>query len=40
VPFAALWRMEEALKAFGLANLGTGIFLLGFMPTAGRNDTY
>lgn len=33
-PFSALWRMEEILKAFALANLGTGNFLLGFIPIA------
>lgn len=40
MPFSALWQKEEILKAFGLANLGVGKFLLGFMLIAGRNGMY
>lgn len=35
-PFPALWRMEEILKAFGLANLVIGNILPGFILTAGK----
>lgn len=31
MPFSALWQKEEILKAFGLANLGVGNFLLGWL---------
>lgn len=35
-PFPALWRMQEILKAFGLANLVIGNILPGFILTAGK----
>lgn len=36
-PSPALWRMEEILKAFGLANLVIGNILPGFILTAGKD---